>query len=276
MIILVINCGSSSLKFQVIDAEPTEIAHGKADRLVRGSIDRIGARAHLRFDVDGDGTRALRGTEPIPDHEAGVRRALEWAKTVRAVPRVDVVGHRVVHGGERFVRSQVIDDEVVAAIEALDDLAPLHNAASLAGIRACRRLLGPVVPMVAVFDTTFHATLPERAYRYAIPYELALRHGVRRYGFHGTSYRSVLSRYCRLTGTPPERATIVALHLGNGCSAVAIERGRSVDTSMGFTPLEGLVMGTRSGDLDAAVLRYLADKEGVAVAEVERWLNERS
>ena len=274
MIVLALNCGSSSLKFQVIDAEPEAIAGGQARRLARGSIERIGADARLRFEAAGK--PPVEETRGVADHDAAVRQALEWMMATEVLPRVDAVGHRVVHGGESFTRSVVIDDQVATRIAALGDLAPLHNAPSVAGIRACRRLLGPRVPMVAVFDTTFHVTLPEHAYRYAIPYELSLRHGIRRYGFHGTAYRSVLSRYCRTTDTAPERATIIALHLGNGCSAVAIDRGRSVDTSMGFTPLEGLVMGTRSGDLDAALIGYLAGKEDVPVAEVERWLNERS
>jgi acetate kinase len=189
---------------------------------------------------------------------------------------VDAVGHRVVHGGPEFRAPTLVDDAVVAAIRELENLAPLHNASSLAGIRASREALGPGVPMVAVFDTAFHAGLPERAWRYAIPHELTERHGIRRFGFHGISYRAVLDRYCAITGTPEERATIVALHLGSGCSAAAIQNGRSVDTSMGFTPLEGLVMGSRSGDLDPGVFGFLSRIEGAPVAEVEHWLNERS
>jgi acetate kinase len=215
-----------------------------------------------------------RSTRRRPDHDDGVRRIAEWVAAAH-VP-VEAVGHRVVHGGSRFRAPTVLDDAVVAAIHDLETLAPLHNGPSLAGIRACRTALGPGFPMVAIFDTAFHASLPERAWRYAIPHELAVRHGIRRFGFHGISYRAVLDRYCAITGTPAERATIVALHLGNGCSAAAIENGRSVDTSMGLTPLEGLVMGTRSGDVDPGILGYLARVEGVPVAEVERWLNERS
>jgi acetate kinase len=182
----------------------------------------------------------------------------------------------VVHGGEGFTRPALIDAEVIAAIRALEELAPLHNAPSLAGIEAARRALGPDVPMVAVFDTAFHATIPEAAHLYAIPRELATTHRIRRYGFHGVAYQSVLEGYAELSGTPPDRATLVALHLGNGCSAAAIRHGRSVDTSMGLTPLEGLVMGTRSGDVDPALVGHLARVAGVPVPEVERWLNERS
>lgn len=274
MTILVINCGSSSLKFQVIDGEPATIAEGAPRRRARGAVDGLGQDATLRFEHEGSPVVQL--TERVPDHHAAVRRALEWLTGGGGISGIHAVGHRVVHGGDRFRHSVVIDDEVEAAIEALGGLAPLHNAASLAGIKACRRFLGPGVPMVAVFDTAFHASLPEHAHRYAIPYELSLRHGIRRYGFHGTSYRSVLARYCRLTGRPASRATLVALHLGNGCSAAAIERGRSVDTSMGFTPLEGLVMGTRSGDVDPAVVGHLAGQVGAPVSEIDRWLNERS
>jgi acetate kinase len=252
MIVLVLNCGSSSLKFQVLEVA----ASGALRRQRQGVVERIGDPA-------------------VPDHGAAVRTVLEQVHG--AGVRIDAVGHRVVHGGERFTGPTRIDDAAVAAIEELETLAPLHNAASLAGIRAARAALGGGgVPMVAVFDTAFHATLPERAARYALPDSLARRHRIRRYGFHGSSYRSVLARYAELAGTAPERATLVALHLGNGCSAAAIKDGRSVDTSMGFTPLEGLVMGTRSGDLDPAIVAHLSRVERVPAEEVERWLNERS
>jgi acetate kinase len=243
--VLVLNCGSSSLKFQLL-AMPAE------ERLARGVVERI----------DGDYTEA-------------VQRALDEA-AARAGARIDAVGHRIVHGGDRFTEPVVIDEAVTAALDALADLAPLHNGPGVAGIRAARAVLKARVPMVAAFDTAFHVTMPERAARYALPWELAERHRVRRYGFHGLSYRYVTERYASLTATPPSRATFVALHLGNGCSAVAVRDGASVDTSMGFTPLEGLVMGTRSGDVDPAVIGYLARAEGVAEAEVEHWLNERS
>lgn len=247
-------------------------------RRARGAIDRLGGRSTVTVRVE-DGPPRQEGV-PIADHEAGVRWIADWlraAVTGDGRPlAVDAVGHRVVHGGERFVEPTPIDDTVLGAIEALIELAPLHNAPGLAGIRACRTILGRRVPMVAVFDTAFHATLPEPAARYAIPWELAERYGIRRYGFHGISYRYVLSRYCELTRTPIAEATLVALHLGNGASVTAIRQGKSVDTSMGFTPLEGLVMGTRSGDLDPALVAYLARREGVEATEVEAWLNERS
>lgn len=269
MRILVLNCGSSSLKFQVL-----EMTGPTTERPVaRGDVERIGQHALVRFAREGE--TAEPEATIVPDHAAAVRRALAWVETAVGA-RPDAIGHRVVHGGPRFTASARITADVLRAIEELEDLAPLHNRPSVAAIRACRELLGEAMPMVAVFDTTFHTTLPERAARYAIPWELGERHGVRRFGFHGTSYRSVLARYCALTDTPVERATLVALHLGAGSSITAIQHGRSVDTSMGFTPLEGLMMGTRSGDLDPAIVGYLARKESTTVAEVERWLNERS
>jgi acetate kinase len=243
--VLVLNCGSSSLKFQLL-AMPAE------ERLARGVVERI----------DGEYVDA-------------VQRALDEAGA-RSGTRIDAVGHRIVHGGHRFTEAVVIDEEVTAALDALADLAPLHNGPGVAGIRAARAVLEARVPMVAAFDTAFHVTMPPRAARYALPYELAERHHVRRYGFHGLSYRYVTGRYASLTSTPVSRATFVALHLGNGCSAVAVRDGVSVDTSMGFTPLEGLVMGTRAGDVDPSVIGHLARAEGVAEAEVESWLNERS
>jgi acetate kinase len=278
VIVLALNCGSSSLKFQVFASDPGAPVAG-ARRLARGLVERIGDGATLMFQAEG--SSATREREPVPDHEAAVRRVLGWlaaggASEHGGALRVDAVGHRVVHGGARFTEPVLIDADVLEAIEALEALAPLHNAPSLAGMRAARAALGPDVPMVAVFDTAFHAAMPEHAHRYAIPHELAVKHGIRRYGFHGLAYRSVLARYAELAGIPLERATLVALHLGNGCSAAAIKNGRSIDTSMGLTPLEGLVMGTRSGDVDPALIGYLARMEGVPAPEVERWLNERA
>ncbi|MCH7577464.1 MAG: acetate kinase, partial [Chloroflexi bacterium] len=219
-----------------------------------------------------------RETVPIRNHDEAVRRVFAWvdAQDGKALRKPDAVGHRVVHGGDRFATPVLIDDEVIAAIEDLNELAPLHNPACVSGIRAARAVLGPGVSMVAVFDTAFHQTLPDYASVYAIPYDLTVRHKIRRYGFHGIADHYSTLRYAQLTATPSDRVNIITLHLGNGCSASAIRDGRSVDTSMGFTPLEGLVMGTRCGDLDPALVGYLARKEGVPVTEVERWLNERS
>jgi acetate kinase len=189
---------------------------------------------------------------------------------------IDAVGHRVVHGGDRFTSSVLIDDDVITALEALCEIAPLHNPGAVSGICAARRILGDTLPMVAAFDTSFHQTIPERAALYAIPYELSQRHKIRRYGFHGLAYQYDIARYAELVGKPAAEINAVTLHLGNGCSATAIRNGQSIDTSMGFTPLEGLVMGTRSGDLDPALVSYLARKEQVDAAEIENWLNQRS
>jgi acetate kinase len=270
VIVLALNCGSSSLKFRLFQGEPD----AALPSLAGGQVDRLGDRATVRFDADGG--PKVDGHEAIRDQGAAVRRVTAWLAGLEPGRRIDAVGHRVVHGGARFTEPTLIDGATLRGIEELEALAPLHNAPSLAGIQAAREALGPDVPMVAVFDTAFHATLPEPAYRYAIPADLAARHAIRRYGFHGLAYRSVLAEYARLSGTPPERATLVAFHLGNGCSVAAIERGRSVETSMGLTPLEGLVMGTRSGDVDPALVGHLVRAEGVPVAEAERWLNERS
>jgi acetate kinase len=249
MNVLALNCGSSSVKFRLLAvdaAAPPAAARALAQR-----------------------TEAVHAA----DYDGAVGRALDAA---RAAGAIEAVGHRVVHGGARFTASTLIDDEVLGAIEALEALAPLHNRPSLAGIRASRAALGAAVPMVAVFDTAFHAALPERAARYAIPRELAERHGLRRFGFHGISYAWATTRAAALLGRPAADLRLVALHLGSGCSAAAIRGGRSLDTSMGLTPLEGLVMGTRSGDLDPALVGALARAERVAVDEVEHWLNERS
>jgi acetate kinase len=276
MRVLVLNCGSSSLKFQIIELATTTIPTGQARRLARGFIDRIGGEATCTFRVNSGAPH--RETVPIRNHDEAVRRVFAWvdAQDGKALRKPDAVGHRVVHGGDRFATPVLIDDEVIAAIEDLNELAPLHNPACVSGIRAARAVLGPGVSMVAVFDTAFHQTLPDYASVYAIPYDLTVRHKIRRYGFHGIADHYSTLRYAQLTATPSDRVNIITLHLGNGCSASAIRDGRSVDTSMGFTPLEGLVMGTRCGDLDPALVGYLARKEGVPVTEVERWLNERS
>jgi acetate kinase len=278
--ILVLNVGSSSLKFQLIDTDDARFAENTDRRLARGVIERIGGEAVWSFRaLDAD---PVKGTASLRDHRAAVEYVLEWLTRddsgvpVGSVAEIGAAGHRVVHGGERFVHSVAIDDAVLRGIEENIELAPLHNPANLRGIAAVRAVLGPTLPQVAVFDTAFHHTLPERAFLYALPYSLYRRHRVRRYGFHGTSHRYVAYRYRQLTGKTREETNLVTLHLGNGCSACAIRAGDSVDTSMGFTPLEGLVMGTRSGDLDPAILDYVAGKEGLSPAEVESLLNKHS
>jgi acetate kinase len=269
MKVLAFNCGSSSVKFQLFSAGPTA---GEVTSFGRGLVERIGSTATLEFILEG--RPPLRETALVADHEAAVRRVIEWI--VAGPAGLDAVGHRVVHGGLRFVQPTLIDSEVTEAIEALAELAPLHNGPSLAGIRACQGVLGRRVPLVAVFDTAFHATLPENAFTYGIPHALARRHGIRRFGFHGISYQYVVSRYAALARLHESQVSLVAFHLGNGASVTAIREGRSVDTSMGFTPLEGLLMGTRAGDLDPALVGYLAERERVPVGEIERRLNEES
>jgi acetate kinase len=210
--VLAVNRGSSSIKWGVFTASVEGGRSAVARQRAHGRIERIGGEAKLHFEAAG--AELLDTTEAVPDHDDGVRRMTEWLAATQ-VP-VEAVGHRVVHGGPRFRAPTVLDDAAVEAVQDLEVLAPLHNGPSLAGIRACRRALGPRVSMVAIFDTAFHASLPERAWRYAIPHELASRHGIRPFGFHGISYRAALDRYCAITATPEERATIVALHLGNG------------------------------------------------------------
>jgi len=280
MKILVLNVGSASLKFQLIDTDGDTIEAGRDRRLARGQIERIGGEAILTL-AAGDGEPSRR-TAPIRDHAAAVDHLIAWMVDptsdvgISAASEIEAVGHRVVHGGERFTRSTRVDPTVWRELEELIELAPLHNPHNLRGIAAARAVLGAHVPQVAVFDTAFHQSLPETTYLYAIPYQYYRRYKVRRYGFHGTSHRYVAHRYRQLTGRTREQTRIITLHLGNGASACAIAGGRSVDTSMGFTPLEGLVMGTRSGDLDPAILDFIGVKEGMSSREVEAMLNKQS
>lgn len=281
MNVLVLNCGSSSLKFQVI-ATDLEAIQQNADReLARGLIERIGSEALLTLRAGG--RPAERQATPLRDHRQALDHVLRWlVSPAAAVPGlaaladVHAVGHRVVHGGEKLTRSVQIDDAVLEQIEDCIELAPLHNPANLKGIAAAREVFGPGIPQAAVFDTSFHSTMPPESFLYAIPYQLYVRHRVRRYGFHGTSHRYVAHRYRQLTGRSREETNILTLHLGNGCSACAIRGGASLETSMGLTPAEGLVMGTRSGDLDPAVLEFLHHKEGMSFDELDALLNKRS
>ena len=281
MNVLVLNCGSSSLRFQLIDTDLGAIQRDADRRIARGRIERIGGQALLELEVEG--RPAERNAEPLRDHRAALERLLGWLVSsdgsgagLASVADIHAVGHRVVHGGEKLTKSALIDDAVIAAIEDCVDLAPLHNAANLKGIHAARERLGPGLPQVAVFDTSFHSTMPEESYLYALPYPLYARHRIRRYGFHGTSHRYVAYRYRKLTGRTKERTNLITLHLGNGCSACAIRGGASLDTSMGLTPLEGLVMGTRSGDVDPSILEYLHHKDGMSHAEMDAMLNKQS
>jgi len=280
MNVLVLNAGSSSLKFQLIRTDAARMSSDGDERLARGVIDRIGGEAVVDFQA-GTAPRTRRAF-PIRDHRQATETVLQWLISddsgipIHGLDEIEAVGHRVVHGGEQFTHSALIDADVLRGIDETIDLAPLHNPHNLKGIHAARQALGPKIPQVAVFDTSFHATLPEHAYLYAIPYSLYRRHRVRRYGFHGTSHRYVAYRYRKLTDTTRENTRLITLHLGNGCSACAIAGGNSVDTSMGFTPLEGLVMGTRSGDLDPAILEFISVKEGLSIAEVDTLLNKQS
>lgn len=280
MHILVLNVGSSSLKFQLVDTDASAIANNRDRRLARGQIERIGGEAVVTLQAgNGEGQTTA---APIRDHAAAIEYVVRWltsdasAVPITTVAEIEAVGHRVVHGGEQFSHSLKVDDAVRRELEALIELAPLHNPHNLRGIAAARVVFGTGIPQVAVFDTAFHHSLPEIAYLYAIPYQLYRRYRVRRYGFHGTSHRYVAYRYHQLTGRARETTKLITLHLGNGASACAIVGGASVDTSMGFTPLEGLVMGTRSGDLDPAILDFVAAKEGMSLREVEALLNKQS
>ena len=281
MNVLVLNCGSSSVKFQLIATDLDHIAHDSDTRLAHGIVERIGGAAIVTFTTEG--TAPQRSAAPVRDTRAAVDMILRWIvsdqsgiATVNSFADVHAVGHRVVHGGERFSNSVLITDDVLRGIEDGIELAPLHNPANIAGIAAARASLGLGVPQVAVFDTAFHQTLPEHAYLYALPYQLYRRHRIRRYGFHGTSHRYVAYRYRTLRGIPRDETNVITLHLGNGCSIAAIRGGNSIDTSMGLTPLEGLVMGTRSGDVDVSVVDFIASKEGLSATEVESLLNKQS
>jgi len=281
MNVLVLNCGSSTVKFQLIVTDLEAFADNQDRRLARGSIERVGGEAIITLQAEGREQRRL--AESLRDMRAAVDFIIRWATSeaagingIHSIADIHAVGHRVVHGGERFTHSVLIDDEVLRGIEDCIELAPLHNPANIKGIQAARELFGPGLPQVAVFDTAFHQTLPERAYLYAIPYQFYRRYKIRRYGFHGTSHRYVAYRYRQIRNITREQTNIITLHLGNGCSAAAIREGNSIDTSMGMTPLEGLVMGTRSGDLDPAIIDYLAIKEGLSVHQIESLLNKQS
>ena len=271
MNVLVINCGSSSLKFQLINSESEEV-------LAKGLCERIGIDGRLTYQPAG-GDKAV-SDKAMPTHTEAIQfviDALTDSETgvVKSLDEIGAVGHRVVHGGEKFANSVVITEDVLKAIEECNDLAPLHNPANLIGINACQKLM-PNTPMVAVFDTAFHQTMPEKAYLYGLPYEYYEKYGVRRYGFHGTSHSFVSKHAAEFLGLDLENSKIIVAHLGNGASISAVLNGKCVDTSMGLTPLEGLVMGTRSGDMDPAIMEYLAKKEDLDIAGVMNVLNKKS
>ncbi len=271
MKVLVINCGSSSLKYQLIDAQ-TEKA------LAVGLCERIGIDGRLNHTPAGGEKVVI--NKDMPDHEVAVQMVLdeltdEKYGVISDLKEIDAIGHRVVHGGEKFASSVVINDEVMATIEECNPLAPLHNPANLIGIRACQAIM-PGVPNVAVFDTAFHQTMEPTAFMYGLPYECYEKYKVRRYGFHGTSHSFVSKRAIALAGLDPENSKVIVCHLGNGASVSAVKNGKSVDTSMGLTPLEGLVMGTRSGDIDPAIIEYLAHAMDKSLEEVMKILNKES
>ncbi len=280
MNILVLNCGSSTLKFQVLDTDPEKIRTDSDVLKAIGLVERIGSQALCKFTATGQ--PPVKQALALRDHRAAIDEVLRWLLSdasqvdIHSLADLHAVGHRVVHGGERFQSSVLIDEAVLEGIDDCIDLAPLHNPANLKGIRAATDLLGKGVPQVAVFDTAFHATMPEVAYLYGIPYQLYRRYKIRRYGFHGTSHRYIAYRYRTLHDLQKEQVNIISLHLGNGSSACAIKAGQSVDTSMGFTPVEGLLMGTRSGDLDPSIIPFLCETEGLQLTEVETMLSKRS
>jgi len=276
-----VNSGSSSLKFQIIATDLEEIKNDRDDRILRGEVEGIGGEAIVKVRYREEQPRTL--TAPLRDVGAALDYVLRYIASDRSgvseitsTADIQAVGHRVVHGGELFKESTLIDERVIKGIEDCIELAPLHNPNNLKGISAARDLFGAGVPQAAVFDTSFHHSIPDQAYLYAIPYHLYRRHRIRRYGFHGTSHRYVAFRYRALRGLGREQTNIITLHLGNGCSAAAIKNGVSVDTSMGMTPLEGLVMGTRSGDLDPAIVGVIARKEAISASEVDTLLNTQS
>ena len=272
MEVLVINCGSSSLKFQLIDSDSEKV-------LAKGICERIGIKGSLITYQPTGGEKEVSNIDMPTHHEAidAVIKALTNKETgvIDDMSEVKAVGHRVVHGGEKYNASVVIDSEVKAYIEECFKLAPLHNPANMIGINACEELM-PNTPMVAVFDTAFHQTMPDYAYMYAVPYELYEKYGVRRYGFHGTSHRYVSKRVCEFLGVQPEGKKIITCHIGNGGSVSAIKDGKCMDTSMGLTPLEGLMMGTRSGDIDAGAVTFIMDKENLDANGVSNLLNKKS
>ena len=281
MNVLVLNCGSSTVKFQLIETDVDMISEDRDRRLARGVIERIGGKSQITFRV-GD-RLALRESRPVRDHQKAVEQIVHWVVSedsgiaeINSPSDIHAVGHRVVHGGENFKTSCRIDDEVLEQITNCIDLAPLHNPANLKGIEAVTKLLGKGTPQVAVFDTAFHSNMPPQNYLYAVPYQLYRRHGLRRYGFHGTSHRYVAYRYRKLEQRDKSEVKIISLHLGNGCSACAVDKGQSIDTSMGMTPLEGLMMGTRSGDIDPSLVEFLCEVEGFSVGEVDTLLNRQS
>ena len=271
MNVLVINCGSSSLKYQLINSDTEAV-------LAKGLCERIGIDGRLVYQLAGHDKEITEA--PMPTHKEGIQMVLDALvnpKTgaVKSLSEIDAVGHRVVHGGEKFAQSVVLNEEVLAKVEECNELAPLHNPANLIGIRVCQELM-PGVPMVGVFDTAFHQTMPQKAYLYGLPYEYYEKYKVRRYGFHGTSHSFVSKRLAEFLNLDYNNSRLIVAHLGNGASISAVLDGKCVDTSMGLTPLEGLVMGTRSGDIDPAIMEFIAKKENLDIDGIMDVLNKKS
>lgn len=272
MKILVLNCGSSSIKYKLFNMDNKSV-------IAQGGIEKIGLPdSFLKFTLPNGEKKILE--KDIPEHTVGVEFILETLTSaeygaIKSMDEIDAVGHRMVHGGEKFAKSVLLNQEVLDVFVACNDLAPLHNPANLKGVNAITEIL-PNVPQVGVFDTAFHQTMPDYAYMYAVPYELYEKYGVRRYGFHGTSHRYVSQRVCEFLGVSPEGKKIITCHVGNGGSITAVKDGKCVDTSMGLTPLEGLMMGTRSGDIDAGAVTYIMEKEGLDAAGISNLLNKKS
>ena len=271
MNILVINCGSSSLKFQLIDSATEKV-------LAKGICERIGISGSFTYQPAGG--EKIKEEKPMPTHTEAMQYVVEALTdkdtgVVKHPDDIQAVGHRVVHGGEKFSEATLITDDVIKEIEACVELAPLHNPANITGINVCRDLL-PNAPMVAVFDTAFHQTMPPKAYIYGIPYKYYEKYHIRRYGFHGTSHSYVSKRIAEIVGMPYDQAKTIVCHLGNGASVCAVENGKSVDTTMGFTPLDGLIMGTRSGAIDPAIMEFIAEKENLSIEEGLDVLNKHS
>ncbi len=275
MIILVLNCGSSSLKYQLLDMKNDEVY----DLIAKGIVERIGMEVGCIKHQATDKEKLVREM-PIQDHTVGIKAVLDALLdpeygVLKTLEDIEAVGHRVVHGAEEFVCSQLITDKVVEQLEKCSVFAPLHNPANILGIKAVSAVL-PTVPQVGVFDTAFHQTMPQYAYMYALPYEYYEKYGIRRYGFHGTSHRYVSAKGAKFAGLDPENSKIITCHLGNGSSIAAVLNGKSIDTTMGFTPLEGLIMGTRCGSIDPEIVTYIQEKEGLTPAEMSQVLNKKS
>ncbi|MDR0926468.1 MAG: acetate kinase [Ignavibacteria bacterium] len=289
MNILVLNCGSSSLKFQIIDTDSDKIRNNDDRELAKGLIEKVGSQdAMLSFKStvksdDPTSTNIYKITKPLADHTEALNCVIDWlnlpSTTIEGVSKlsdIHAIGHRTVHGAEHFKNSVLINEDVIKELEHNVELAPLHNPANILGIKAATAVFGTNTPQVGIFDTAFHSTMPQYAYMYGIPYEYYTNYKIRKYGFHGTSHRYIAMRYRAMQGKTVEETNIISLHLGNGGSITAIKNGKSLDTTMGFTPLEGLLMGTRSGDIDPTILEFIMKKEHKSIEEVVNILNKRS